>query len=253
MTAQQPGPPAAGTGEPDQASFDRDSYIRSPVAIAEELHGLIGSLVDPTIFDIGACEGEDSIRYARLFPTAHVYAVEPVPANVERCRVAVERYGVANIEILPYALADQPGSRVMYVSSGRPPVSDGTEDWDFGNKSSSLLEPGLHLSIHPWVTFSDRIEVKVRRLDEVCEALGIARIDFIHLDVQGAELLVLQGAGRFLAGPMAIWMEVEAVPLYAGQPLAPEVDAFMRLHGFEKRIDTVGSVSGDQLWVRAGS
>jgi len=140
----------------------------------------------------------------------------------------------------------------MHVSSGRPPDANGTDDWDFGNKSSSLLEPDLHLSIHPWVRFDVQIEVQARRLDEVCEEIGVTGIDFIHLDVQGAELLVLRGAGRFLPAVRAVWMEVEAVPLYVNQPLVPEVEAFMHDRGFTKWRDTVGAVSGDQLWLRNG-
>lgn len=140
---------------------------------------------------------------------------------------------------------------MLHVSSGRPPWADGTEDWDFGNKSSSLLEPGLHLSVHPWVEFTEVIEVSTRRLDRLCHDLGVTRIDFLHLDVQGAELMVLAGAGLLLADVTAIWLEVEAVPLYRGQPLAPDVEAFMRRHGFWKKRDTVDDVSGDQLWLRS--
>jgi FkbM family methyltransferase len=229
-----------------RSGFDRSSYISSPVPIESVLRELFDGRRDLTIFDIGACEGEDSVRYARIFPAAHIYAVEPVPENVARCNVTIDRFGATNVRVLPFALSETSGVQMLHVSSGRPPWADGTEDWDFGNKSSSLLEPGLHLSVHPWVEFTEVIEVATRRLDHVCHDLGVTRID-----VQGAELMVLAGAGLLLADVTAIWLEVEAVPLYRGQPLASDVEAFMVRHGFWKKRDTVDDVSGDQLWLRS--
>jgi FkbM family methyltransferase len=235
----------------DTVAFDRGSYISSPLPIEGLLHELFDGREDMTIFDIGACEGEDSVKYARAFPRARIYAVEPVPANVARCRLTIDRYGASNVHVLPFALSESSGVHSLHISSGRPPWADGTEDWDFGNKSSSLLEPSLHRSVHPWVEFTEAIEVTTLRLDQVCHDLGVTRIDFIHLDVQGAELMVLTGAGKLLSDVTAIWLEVEAVPLYRGQPLAPEVEIFMQRHGFWKRKDTVDDVSGDQLWLRS--
>ncbi len=229
---------------------DRNAYISAEPEIRGDLYSLFGEHDELVIFDVGACEGEDSVRYSRLFPRARVFAAEPVPANITRCRATVERYGAPNVEILPFALADADGIRTLHLSSGSHPQADGREDWDFGNKSSSLLEPGLHLSVHPWVQFTDQVDVETRRLDSVCLDLGIDRVDFMHIDVQGAELLVLEGAGAFLRTVRAIWLEVEAVPLYREQPLAPDVARFLAEHGFSLGKDTVDAVSGDQLWVR---
>ena len=44
-------------------------------------------------------------------------------------------------------------------------------------------------------------------------------------------------------------MEVEAKPLYKDQPLKKDVERYMKGHGFEIRLDQVGKVSGDQLYV----
>lgn len=73
------------------------------------------------------------------------------------------------------------------------------------------------------------------------------------MDVQGAELRVLRGAGALLNNVRAIWLEIEKVPLYQGQPLAEEVQGFMGAHGFVKHKDTVSEISGDHLYVRASA
>lgn len=231
----------------------RAGFIASPLPIERELREMFGTDEALTIFDIGSCEGEDAIRYARLFPMARVYACEPLPENVEILRRNLRQFAPeASITVLPIALADRDGWAPFHVSSGHPDDRPRTAEWDYGNKSSSLLPPELHRDIFPWVRFDQVVEVPTERLDHVTERVRIDGIDFIHLDVQGAELAVLRGAGALLDRVRAVWMEVEAIPLYRGQPLKPEVEAFMTGHGFEMRKDTVGSVSGDQLYVARG-
>jgi FkbM family methyltransferase len=227
----------------------RDGYVASPLPIRDELLRLFDPSAEVVIFDIGACEGEDAIRYARLFPAAIVVAVEPLAANVERARSLRQRYGTRNVRIIEVALSDSEGIAPFYVSAGRPPGTPDGLDWDFGNKSSSLLRPTGHRDQHPWVTFEKTIEVRTTTLRRLCKELGLERVDFIHLDVQGAELKVLRGAGPLLGRVTAIWLEVEAIPLYAGQPLKGDIADYLTTQGFRLVKDSVGSVSGDQLWV----
>lgn len=207
---------------------------------------------DPiTIFDIGACEGEDSIRYARLFPKASIFAFEPMPVNIDRMRPLLRKYRVDG-QVRPFnvALSDSSGVSQFHPSFGHPEGIEETPDWDYGNKSGSLLAPGSVTEHHPWLKFGDAIDVETVRLDAFCKTNGVLAIDFVHIDVQGAELAVLRGAGAMLAKIRAIWMEVEAVPLYKGQPLAGEVEAFMLGNGFTKYRDDLAGISGDQLYVR---
>jgi FkbM family methyltransferase len=201
------------------------------------------------IFDIGSCEGEDSIRYARLFPAARVWAVEPLPANVDLIRANLARHRVDRVEVITLALDDSAGRATFHVSSGHPPNKPADVDWDYGNKSSSLLPPAGHLETHPWIHFDDSVQVETDRLDALAQRCGLSAIDYIHMDVQGAELRVLEGAGALLDSVRVIWMEVEAKSLYKDQPLKADVERFMESRGFEKRLDTVGAVSGDQLYV----
>lgn len=234
--------------------YDRDDYVVSSELQQQER--LLLRLFDPldslVIFDVGACEGENAVRYGRLFPRAHVYAVEPLPGNLALLRRTVEKFGAHNVKPIDGCLSDEEAEADFHVSSGVPPeFADGDVDWDFGNKSSSLLSPDGTSTVHPWLKFKDSIKVTTSRLDGLALKLDVTHIDFLHMDVQGAELKVLQGAGTLLSRTWAVWLEVEAAPLYLGQPLATEVEAFMSRHGFVKLLDTVGEVSGDQFWSSA--
>ena len=230
-----------------QTPLGRDDFIARPLPIQSELHRLFPRLDVRVIFDVGSCEGEDAIRYSLLFPSAVVFAVEPLPSNVRLIEGNLARYPHVSVRVLPFALSNSAGSATLFVSSGQPEGAT-SEDWDYGNKSSSLLRPERHLDVHPWVHFNDQIEVATDTLESVCSREGITDIDLVHLDVQGAELTVLEGAGSLLERIGAIWMEVEAISLYEGQPLKPEVEHFMAARGFRRMVDTVDSVSGDQLY-----
>jgi FkbM family methyltransferase len=228
----------------------REGFVASPLPIERELREIFRIDEALTIFDIGSCEGEDAIRYARLFPNARVYACEPLPENLAILNENLRRFAPeASITLLPIAVGDRDGRASFYVSSGHPDDRPRSAEWDYGNKSSSLLRPDRHREIFPWIRFDRTIEVPTERLDHVAARLQVESIDLIHLDVQGAELAVLEGAGELLARARAIWMEVEAIPLYEDQPLKPEIETFMAGHGFEIRKDTVGRISGDQLYV----
>jgi hypothetical protein len=103
-----------------------------------------------------------------------------------------------------------------------------------------------------WLEFKRRITVPTKRLDDYMQERGLNTIDFAHIDVQGAEMLVFRGAGSYLEKIKVIWTEVEAVKLYRDQPVKNDIESFLQSHGFVNIYDTVGDVSGDQLYVNTG-
>lgn len=229
--------------------MDFDSYLRQPLEFSREIARYFDDRAPLVIFEVGACEGEDTIRLKRRFPNACIYAFEPLPENATKVQQNLEKYRVPDVEVFQLALSDEPGRTEFYVSSGHPDHVPRTEDWDYGNKSSSLLPPKEHTSLLPWVQFDRTIHVETQRLDFFCDKNSIDRIDLVYLDVQGAEVMVLRGAGDYMKRIGAIWMEVGAIELYEGQPLKNDVERFMHGYGFVCIKDTVNQTAGDQLYV----
>jgi hypothetical protein len=61
--------------------------------------------------------------------------------------------------------------------------------------------------------------------------------DYIHLDIQGAELEALKGLGSEIAGFKVIYTEVAIKEVYSNQPLLNELDLYLANFSF-KRVFT---------------
>jgi FkbM family methyltransferase len=125
---------------------------------------------------------------------------------------------------IPLALSDQVGESTLYVtdspmcSSLYPPVESYLERF---NGIINLMK----------LDFS--IGIETTTLDKFFEEENIPELDFLQIDVQGADLLVLQGAKKILEkSTLAIQVEVEFSPLYRGQPLFADIDIFLRSKNF---------------------
>jgi methyltransferase, FkbM family len=165
--------------------MDREAFFASPPPIARELRTIFSQAAPAVIFDIGSWEGEDAIRYSRLFPSSTVYVFEPLASNMEILEASLKRHGANQVVPVQLALSDSSGEAEIWVSSGRPADADPTLDWDYGNESSSLLEPAEHLRIHPWVRFERTEVIRTESVEGFAHRAGISAIGFAHLDVQG--------------------------------------------------------------------
>lgn len=85
-------------------------------------------------------------------------------------------------------------------------------------------------------------EIHTTSLDAFMKAEGLPSIDFVKIDVQGAELEIFQGGVETLKHAVAIVSEVEFIPLYHGQPLFGDVSAYLAEQGlmFQKFLGIAG-------------
>ncbi len=116
------------------------------------------------------------------------------------------------------------------IGDGQPATFHTTQD----PVASSLLHPNhalldLFQQLGEMSEVVNRTPVATVRLDD---ALAGADADFLKIDVQGAEALVLAGAPETLQRAVCVEIEVEFVPMYEGQPLFADIDPMLRAHGF---------------------
>ncbi len=87
-------------------------------------------------------------------------------------------------------------------------------------------------------------EITTVSLDEFARANALEPVDFIKIDVQGAELEIFEGGVEAMRNVLFIVCEVEFVPLYRGQPLFGDIDACLRKRGMmlQKFLGMAGRV-----------
>jgi FkbM family methyltransferase len=131
---------------------------------------------DMTVVDIGAHHGFYTLLASkRVGWDGRVVAIEPSPRECGRLEKHLRINRCSNVELVPCAVGEGPREANLYVV-------DGFHDW-----CNSLQPPATE---GPTRT----VRVHVRRLDDVLSELTISKVDFIKLDVEGAELSVLYGA-----------------------------------------------------------
>lgn len=89
-------------------------------------------------------------------------------------------------------------------------------------------------------------------LDEWAVQNNVDHIDFMWLDMQGAEMKMLQGAPQILKNVSVIYTEVNFYEVYAGCPTYPEYRAWLESQGFKVVYEDIKSWIdfGDVLFVR---
>jgi len=157
------------------------------------IHATIAKLIatgGKVIFEIGAHKGEDTAHLASIKGSV-VHAFECDPRNI------LTRLP-ANVRINYSAVSNHNGTQDFWLSE-KPGAQ-----WTC---SSSLLLPKKHLEEHPQIKFDRRVEVRCTTLDTYCESNRIEAIDFIWMDVQGAEHLVFEGGNSILKNTHFIFTE----------------------------------------------
>jgi FkbM family methyltransferase len=120
--------------------------------------------------------------------------------------------------------------------------------------SSSILKLKNHVFMSPDVVEAREITVPQRRLDDYLRKNNNAKpviYNTLVIDVQGAELIALQGAVRTLQHIDAIIAEVNFDDLYAGGVHVNSLDNFCKAQGFTRVASiSVNRAYGDALYVK---
>lgn len=155
-------------------------------AYSVSLRRLMDRLLKPdwTVLDIGANIGELTLYAAKRVPQGRVHAFEPIPDRLAVLRANVAANPFANIAIHPVALGEAEATLTLYLNRA---VKQGVV-----NAGSASLKPAGEGA-------AEAVEVAVRAADEVLAEAGTTRVDFIKMDIEGAEPYALRGLSRTLA------------------------------------------------------
>ncbi len=156
----------------------------------------------PTILDLGSNVGYTVAHFAHLYPDARVVGVEMDEANLELARRNTARYGT-RVRLLHAAVWHR-DELVRYA---------GRKDDAFRVNGNGAEENGRR--------------VRAMRVDRILDDANLARVDYVKMDIEGAE-------GVVLAEPLD-WLErVEALKLEYPPPVsAAAIRQALEARGFE--------------------
>jgi len=160
------GPPAADS-EPSAVDRRDAEYNRQTFAVMRKVLARDGCAVD-----VGAYKGTILAKMVAFAPEGTHHAFEPLPAFAAELR---RNFASPTVQVYPFAVGDRSGMTTFQHVVTNPGYS--------GIKKRTYARPDEAV---------EAIEVKIDTLDHAL-APG-TRVDFIKIDVEGAELLVLRGA-----------------------------------------------------------
>lgn len=176
---------------------------------------------NPIILEIGTNDGQDSEDFINTFKNIQLYCFEPDPRAITRFKNRMKKY--SNYKLYEMAISNSNGEIDFHLSGGSNPGMPWYGDWD---KSSSIKKPKLHLLQHRWCSFNNTIKVETKKLDDWFKEENLESIDFIWVDVQGAEKEMIEGAIETLKKTKYLYTEFDNVELYEGQP---NLDTILKL------------------------
>ncbi|MBT1096744.1 FkbM family methyltransferase [Streptomyces chartreusis] len=212
----------------------------------------------PVVFDVGANIGMFALFMAAKFPEARIFSFEPVPRTFDALQKNAG--GVPNVSVFNMALGDAAQTReltfypqysMMSGFDADPEVDRALVKSYIGNIAETLdedrrdllLEEADELIGERFDTV-ERVPVRIDRLETVAAGLGIDRIDFLKIDVEGFEVKVLEGIGD------ALWSRIgrAAVEVEDDNGELAVVTKLFAEHGMETVVEQPAEYRGTSVY-----
>jgi amino acid adenylation domain-containing protein/FkbM family methyltransferase len=230
--------------------FEKQLYTKHGVGLPE----------GACVFDVGANIGVFTLFVKRHRPEARVYAFEPIRPIFETLRVNAELCG-PGVRLFPFGLSRAPKAETFTyypqysMMSGQSVYARPGGDVEvvkkyMRNRESAGDDGAATLLAHANELLAGRFEgethqAQLRTLSEVIREEGVERIDLLKVDVQRAELDVLEGIEP------ADWGKIRQVVMEVHDGVGEEsegrvaaVIALLEARGFEAVAEQEDELAG---------
>jgi FkbM family methyltransferase len=180
------------------------------------------------VVDVGAHIGRYTIIASKqVGPNGKVIAIEADPSNFEMLNRNIELNRLANVRTLNYAAFSKKAKIKLYLPAG-----------DIFTKYNTIMSDWV------WVKPEEDkfVEVNGNTLDNLLQQIGIRQVNWIKIDVEGAEFEVLRGANNLLLNNKNIVLLVE----FHGSPndYSLKVEEFIRSYNLKKEFEKIYEKNG---------
>lgn len=170
------------------------------------------------IFDIGANVGAYSVPMAKSFPTAKVFAFEPIPLNYSLILASSRINRLGNLFIIEQCLSDESGTNSFSIA----------EDSAY----SSMIDTRRK-------GVSETVSVRTASLQDFCNE-NDCYPTVIKMDVEGAEMKVLKGAEAIFSekkiSPRMVMIELYDQNLRMFGTSIDEIVSLMNSYGYSPNV-----------------
>lgn len=163
-------------------------------------------LVPETVIDVGVASGTPAL-YSVFSESRHLL-MEPIKEYEPDLKKICES---VNAEYMLAAASSENGTTTIYIGGAL--------------HGSSLMQP-------PEGKKQQKREIKLIKLDDVCKDKNLQGPFVLKVDVQGAELMVLEGASRILPQCELVILEVSFFNFRPEMPDIYDVVSYMKEKGF---------------------
>lgn len=186
------------------------------------------------ILHIGAHYGQEAEMYDRA--GARVLWIEAIPEVFDKLKLRIKNFPKQRAILA--CLGDEEKQLAFHVS-------------DNEGQSSSIFNLGAK---HRFPTrMISEVSMKMQRLDSLLTEEDVAQYPHWVVDVQGAELQALVGAGHLLDYAMTLDVEVSTRETYKGGTKLVELESFLETRGFVPLWNFADNSHGNLLFLRANA
>lgn len=147
----------------------------------------------PTCLHVGASDGRHSYVMTQVAPKARIHAFEPQPFTFQVLKTCMAWHGIADRVVAVHAaVADKPGELLLVT----PKKPSGRMGWTYAFVAEAAPARPARPDLDDQGFGAE--PTRVVTLDGYCRDNGIGRVDFIRMDVEGAEQRALEGAREVL-------------------------------------------------------
>lgn len=156
----------------DWSTFYYGAYAKPELVCMKKF---LLSMRDPVVLDIGANIGHHSIFASTIANSVHAF--EPFPPVLKKFKEKIKYNRLNNVVIHDIGLGYMDEIRSFY-----PPINNNTGTGSFEYN----------------VGAKDPIHLQIRNADDYLEGIGLSKVDYIKMDIEGFEVEALKGLKRTL-------------------------------------------------------
>ena len=196
----------------------------SNIESLEVISSILSKNSEIIIFDVGAHIGQSTKSYRKFFKKAYIYSFEPSPESFK----SLSALNIKNFKPYNFGFSDKKTKEEFFINSNNTAT----------NSLLSFAENATNVWGVNNLKTVEKIVCEFSTIDEFIKQNKIKQIDFLKIDVQGAEYLVLEGAKKTLLNKKikVIQLEVFFGDTYVGQKSIGFYIKLLENYGYEFKI-----------------